>query len=78
MICIGNQLGVPAGVEGVGQGGSNRTAVEIQLVVEEGNAVALAGTPSQHFPGGLGNFQLPASPSLIVSDDLVEGLEGYR
>ena len=58
--------------------GSNYTTMDIPLIVEEGNEVAFASTLDRRIPGDLGNLQLPVSPSLIVSGDLVEGLEGHK
>ena len=75
---INNRLGIPVGVEIVGQRSADSTALEIPLLEEESEKVALASSLSQLFPGYPGDLQFLARLGLIVKDDLVEGLNVYE
>ena len=66
-----HRLGVPTGVEVIGQRSSNRTTANIPLVGDEGHDVTLASSFGQHFPGGPSNLKLLSSFGFVVSNDLV-------
>ena len=74
---IDYRLGIPVGVEIVGEGKSDDGAVNVPLVEEGCSEVSLVCSLFQHFPGDLSHLRLLTSLSFVISDDLVVGLETF-
>ena len=74
---IDYRLGIPVGVEIVGEGKSDDGAVNVPLVEEGCSEVSLVCSLFQHFPGDLSHLQLLTGLSFVISDDLVVGLETF-